>query len=251
MKYILKNPDETTNDTKPYYVRFNEELYKPLANLREFDHLADKPIYISNYQKDFLATTCRVFWIVCYYDISVIKYILENMDGLTHYAFCTHDRDTNPDATQKKIHTHLLLFFNERVSGSYIAFWFHSLEIKAISRIDISNEWNYLIHDSKQCRKERKHLYNASERFSDDAGFWLARCIAKSDNDYYVEFFKDFVEHRISIVAFIRKYGREAITQMRNLELAAKYYSADKLKKVVDNDGVIVGEIDNNVDDEF
>lgn len=221
MKYVLKNKDCATNEVKPYLLRANEELKPYLADCVEFDGKILEPILISNYQKDFLNSFGRTFWIVSYLPSSVIRSLVSNLDGLTHFAFCTHDRDITADGEVKKLHTHLLLYFDERVSSSYVAFWFHTLEIKIISRTNVSNEWNYLIHDSVNCRKEKKFLYPADDRISDNPEYWLCRCSNTSDNQNYVDLLDDFgkLKHgKIPKSEFIRRYGAFAIMQIKNIE---------------------------------
>lgn len=221
MKYVLKNKDETTNEVKPYILRANEELKPYLADCVDFDGKILEPIQISNYQKDFLNSFGRTFWIVSYLPPSVIRSLITNLDGLIHYAFCTHDRDITSDGELKKLHTHILLYFEERVSSSYVAFWFHTLEIKIISRTNVANEWNYLIHDSDNCRKEKKFPYPVVDRISDNADYWLSRCTCTPDNQMYVDLLEDFgkLKHRkIDKSEFIRRYGAFAIMQIKNIE---------------------------------
>lgn len=221
MKYVLKNKDDVTNDSKPYLLRANEELKPFLMDCVEFDGKILEPILLSNYQKDFLNSFGRTFWIVSYLPPSIIRSLLGTLDGLTHFAFCTHDRDFTSDGEFKKLHTHLLLYFDERVSSSYVAFWFHTLEIKIISRSDVSNEWNYLIHDSANCRKEKKFLYSVDDRITDNVDYWLSRCSASSDNQKYVDLIQDFakLKHgKLDKLEFIRRYGAFAIMQIKNIE---------------------------------
>lgn len=234
MKFILKNPD-VSDEKKPYIIRFCEPLKEPLSDLMEFDPMILQPIPISNYQKELLSTKARTFWLVSYLPLSVIRWNLENIEGLTHYAFCTHDRDIVPQTGElKKVHTHLLLYFNERISSAVLCSYFHTCEICVISQLDISDKWNYLIHDSKKCRKEKKFLYPESERFTDDKNYWLSRCVSKNDNDYYVDMYLDFSLNRLPIPEFIRKYGYEAIRSIRNLKLLNdldRDRSVDKFKQ--------------------
>lgn len=232
MKYVLKNKDVSTNEVKPYLLRANEELKPYLADCVEFDGKILEPILISNYQKDFLNSFGRTFWIVSYLPCSVIRSLVTNLDGLTHYAFCTHDRDFTQDGDVKKIHTHLLLYFDERVSSSYVAFWFHTLEIKIISRSNVSNEWNYLIHDSDNCRKEKKFLYSLDDRKTDNSDYWLSRCTCAADNQIYVDLLSDFEKFqygKLSKTVLISRYGAFFIMQIKNIEHL--YYMCGSLKE--------------------
>lgn len=221
MKYVLKNKDASTNEVKPYLLRVNEELKPYFADCVEFDGKILEPILISNYQKDFLNSFGRTFWTVSYLPVSVIRSIVLDLDGLTHYAYCTHDRDFTKDGEVKKLHTHLLLYFDERVSSSYVAFWFHTLEIKIISRTNVSNEWNYLIHDSDNCRKESKFLYSPDDRKSDCPDYWLSRCVGTTVNQLYVDLLDDFGKLRhgkLTKSEWLRRYGAFGIMQIKNIE---------------------------------
>lgn len=221
MKYVQKNKDVATSEAKPYLLTVNYELKPFLADCVGFDEKILEPILLSNYQKDFLNSFGRTFWIVSYFPPSVIRSLVQSLDGLTHFAFCTHDRDINADGEVKKLHTHLLLYFEERVSSSFVAFWFHTLEIKIISRTNVSNEWNYLIHDSENCRKERKFLYSIDDRVTDNASYWLQRCSNTADNQNYVDLLDDFAKFMHGKLAkneLIRRYGAFAIMQIKNIE---------------------------------
>lgn len=232
MKYVLKNKDVSTNEVKPYILRANEELKPYLADCVEFDGKILEPILISNYQKDFLNSFGRTFWISTYLPHSVIRSLLPNLDGLTYFAFCVHDRDRNADGTLKKLHIHILMYFDERVSSSYVAFWFHTLEIKVISRSNISTEWNYLIHDSEACRKAGKFQYPVSDRISNNPDYWLSRCSGLSDNQLYVDLMADFDKFRhgkLSKTVLISRYGAFFIMQIKNIEHL--YYMCGSLKE--------------------
>lgn len=221
MKYVLKNKDTATNEVKPYLLRANEELKLYLADCVEFDGKILEPILISNYQKDFLNSFGRTFWISTYLPPSVIRSLLPDLDGLTYFAFCVHDRDRNSDGTLKKLHTHILMYFQERVSSSYVAFWFHTLEIKVISRSNVFTEWNYLIHDSEACRKAGKFQYSVSDRISNDPDYWLSRCSGLSNNQLYVDMLHDFgkLKHgKLPKSEWLRRYGAFGIMQIKNIE---------------------------------
>lgn len=230
MKYILKSKESQENEDKPYILRFNELVKPALSALTEFDPQSMDDIPISTYQKDMLMTCARTFFIVTYYPLSVVRYIIEKIEGLDHWAFCLHDRDYNEDGEVKKAHTHLLLYFGERVSASMVCSWFHTTQFKIISRLDITNEWNYLIHDSKACRKARKYLYNKSERLTDCEDYWLSRCTGSSENDKFVKMIDDMIavqECKISYREYIRRYGAFAIMQAENIRRAAVYFMHD------------------------
>lgn len=229
MKYLLKNPNVEFEEDKPFILRFNE-VVKPAFNGIEYDPQSFDDIKLTSFQKDMLSTKARTFWLVSYYPISVIRYALEHMDGLTHWAFCIHDRDITPDGEVKKVHTHLLLYFDERVSMSYPCSMLHTTQSRVISRLDISNEWHYLIHDSDVCRRERKFLYSPSDRFFDDEQYWIDRC-SKNENSKYLDMVDDFIlvtQHKLSYRDYIRKYGAFAIMNLDRLEKVASFIQDDE-----------------------
>ena len=113
------------------------------------------------------------------------------------------------------------MYFEERVSSSYVAFWFHTLEIKIISRSNVSTEWNYLIHDSEACRKAGKFQYPASDRVSDSPDYWLCRCTVVDDNQKFIDMYHDYrkLKHgKLPPEEYLRRYGAFGIMQSKNME---------------------------------
>lgn len=230
MKYILKSKDLLSNEDKPYYLRFNENVRNNFPDLVNLDSCAFDDIPLSSFQKDLLSSRGRTFFIVTYYPTETVRFILDNIDSLVHWAFCLHDRDYDENGEVKKPHIHLLLYFSDLVTASELCCWFHTTQFKIISRTDVTNEWNYLIHDSKACRKARKYLYDKSERFTDSEDYWLSRCTGASDNDKIVSMVDDMVlvqRCKLKYRDFVNKYGAFAIMQYENLRKAATLFMRD------------------------
>ena len=87
------------------------------------------------------------------------------------FAYCIHDKDKQSDDELRKDHIHLIIawpspttyksalsVFNELSADGKTAF----NEIKRI--ISMRNQYDYLIHDTEDSRKKKKHLYDKSER---------------------------------------------------------------------------------------
>lgn len=249
MKYILKSKDLLANEDKPYYLRFNENVRDNFPDLIKFDSCAFSDIPLTSFQKDLLSSRGRTYFIVTYYPCEVVRYILDNLDGLIHYAFCLHDRDYAEDGECKKAHIHLLLYFSDLMTASEVCSWFHSTQFKIISRTDVTNEWNYLIHDSNACRKARKYLYDKSERITDNEDYWLSRCTGSCENDKFVKMVDDMLlcnTDKLSFREFVRRYGAFGIMQAENIRRMAVNFQHDDL--IACGNPVIA---DDNIDDVF
>lgn len=249
MKYILKSKDLLSNDDKPYYLRFNEYVRDNFPDLVKLDSCAFDDIPLSSFQKDLLASRGRTFFIVTYYPIEIVRFILDNLGSLSHWAFCLHDRDIDDNGERKKAHIHLLLYFDDLVTASELCSWFHTTQFKIISRTDVTNEWNYLIHDSKACRNARKYLYDKSERITDSEEYWLSRCTGGSDNDKFVSMVDDMVlvqRCKLKYRDYVKKYGAFAIMQFDNIRKASSLFMRDD-----DYFDGIPSETDDNINEVF
>ena len=90
----------------------------------------------------------------------------------TPYCYCVHDQDTLADSEEdRKVHVHIVNAFNNTTTYKHALSVFQSLSkpgticvntCKPV--INIKHMYNYLIHDTEDCRKKGKHLYDVSER---------------------------------------------------------------------------------------
>lgn len=85
------------------------------------------------------------------------------------YAYILHDKDTDPKTQElKKPHYHFLLQLTRNQRGS----WFSRFATDDMGQLfpkpcfAPQGAYDYLIHDTNIARKEGKHLYDVSERFS-------------------------------------------------------------------------------------
>lgn len=87
------------------------------------------------------------------------------------YAYCQHSQDKDSKSEHRKDHVHLIVAFPNTTTYK------HALNVmdllsaegkKAINKceavIGIRNVYDYLIHDTEDCRKKGKELYAPSER---------------------------------------------------------------------------------------
>lgn len=87
------------------------------------------------------------------------------------YAYGIHDRDLNSDGTPRKSHVHLMIAFPNTTTYKSAMQVFNELSApgqQALNTIQKINNvrymYNYLIHDTDECRKKHKHKYPASSR---------------------------------------------------------------------------------------
>lgn len=87
------------------------------------------------------------------------------------YAYCIHDKDlANEDQEQRKVHMHLVIAFPNTTTSKHALDVMKCLGAAAINTCkpvnNINHIYNYLIHDTEDCKKKKKHLYDKSERIT-------------------------------------------------------------------------------------
>ena len=89
------------------------------------------------------------------------------------YAYCQHSQDKDSKSEHRKDHVHLIVAFPNTTTYK------HALNVmdllsaegkKAINKceavVGIRNVYDYLIHDTEDCRKKGKEQYDPSERIT-------------------------------------------------------------------------------------
>lgn len=87
------------------------------------------------------------------------------------YAYCIHDMDTDIVGDNRKVHVHLIITFPNTTTYNHAFSVFNKLSAVgkvAINKIEmiinIRHMYNYLIHDTDDCKKKGKYLYDKSKR---------------------------------------------------------------------------------------
>lgn len=96
-----------------------------------------------------------------------ISRILENP-----ICYCVHDKDTISDHVEdRKEHVHVMNCYNGPTTAKKVLSDFQKLSLPGKSCIstvedivNVKRMYDYLIHDTDDCRKKGKHLYDKSER---------------------------------------------------------------------------------------
>lgn len=86
-------------------------------------------------------------------------------------AYCIHDRDLDDKGKLRKAHMHLMLIFSNTTTGRHVMNIFNEFSADgkrccstAEQVYNVRNMYEYLIHNTKDCRKKGKVPYDPSER---------------------------------------------------------------------------------------
>ena len=87
------------------------------------------------------------------------------------YAYCIHDKDVTGDNEDRKTHVHILLAYPNTTTYKSALSTFQGLSAPGKQAFNTCEKvqnvrfyYNYLIHDTDDCKKKHKHLYSPSER---------------------------------------------------------------------------------------
>lgn len=87
------------------------------------------------------------------------------------YAYCIHNKDKDKQSAGRKTHVHLIIVFPNTTTYNHAMEVFNKLSAEgeqAINTcqpvINIRHKYNYLIHDTDTCRKQKKFLYSPDDR---------------------------------------------------------------------------------------
>ena len=110
------------------------------------------------------------YWVAVLYPESMDPDWSDDLDFKLQvpYCFCIHDKDLTSDCEEdRKVHVHLILAFNNTTTYNHALSIFQKLQptCKYCEQVlNIRFMYNYLIHDTSDCKKKNKHVYSISER---------------------------------------------------------------------------------------
>ena len=110
------------------------------------------------------------YWTAVLYPESMIDSWEDKISDLVQvpFVYCIHDRDSLEDSDEdRKVHVHLVLAFPNTTTYNHALTVFQELQpncgiCKRV--INIRYMYNYLIHDTDDCRKKCKYLYSPDQR---------------------------------------------------------------------------------------
>lgn len=116
----------------------------------------------------------KYWWAICYPENMKDNWEEDISDLLqVPYAYCIHDKDLDKDGDDRKVHAHIVIVFPNTTTQKHATSVFKELEkegsqmmpndiIKRV--INIRRAYNYLIHDTDECREKEKYQYDPSDR---------------------------------------------------------------------------------------
>jgi len=116
------------------------------------------------------------YWVGVLYPENMVDDWEDNIDNLVQvpYAYAIHDKDKEKDGvTPRKVHVHLILCFSNTTTYAHAMHVFRRLERSGATAVNtvqsvvgIRHMYDYLIHDTPDCRKKHKYEYDPSERIT-------------------------------------------------------------------------------------
>lgn len=116
----------------------------------------------------------KYWWAVCYQE-NMLPDWEEKISDLVQisYAYCKHTLDIDTKSEHRKDHVHIILAFNNTTTYNHAMSVFSRLNDvgkKAVNKceqiISIRRAYDYLIHDTEDCKKKNKYLYPVSDRIT-------------------------------------------------------------------------------------
>lgn len=162
------------------------------------------------------------YYVAVLYPESMVEGWKENIGDILQlpYVYCIHDKDKlSDDEEDRKVHVHVLIAFNNTTTWKHALSVFQGLQpnCKYCEPVYfVRHMFEYLIHNTEDCKKKHKHLYDKSERIEgnhfdigsyeqlsigdkEDMLFELADYIVQNHIGNFTDFYMDFV----------RKFGKE------------------------------------------
>lgn len=161
-------------------------------------------------------------WTKCHISALAVQDIIEHTDlkdCVEHYAVITHDKD------ESSPHTHVLIKFyrNERIAPKLVEY-LHCDYVSSCEK-QVKVKFNYLTHNSDNCRKEGKYQYDMSEVLTDDINFFNSYVDSTVDNTNGYDVVSDILDN-LTERELVIKYGRDYIyhrKQYREIVSAIRY----------------------------
>lgn len=144
------------------------------------------------------------YWWAVLYPESMVDDWKEEIDSILQlpYSYTIHNKDKDGHKGDRKIHLHLIIAFNNTTTYKNAISIFQKLmpSCTYIEKIiNIRFAYEYLIHNTKDCKKKGKYLYDIKERIlgnNFDIGQFEQRSLEEKRADVK-ELRKYILKHRI------------------------------------------------------
>ena len=150
------------------------------------------------------------------------------------YAYCCHTKDLDSKSEHRKDHVHIILAFPNTTTYKHAMNVFNKLSAegkRALNTceavIGIRNVYDYLIHDTENCRKKGKELYPAEARIignNFDIGSYEQLSSAEK-NEMFIQLGEAIREHGFSNYMDFYEYVIDNCEDINYLEVMRTYSS--------------------------
>lgn len=117
------------------------------------------------------------YWVAIMYPENMVDDWEDKISNLLQvpFAYCIHDKDVCSDGSIRKAHVHIMIVWGNTTTKKSALLCFKRLEKEGCiaipnDKIEIVQNvrfmFNYLIHDTEDCKKKNKFLYPAAERIT-------------------------------------------------------------------------------------
>jgi hypothetical protein len=109
------------------------------------------------------------YWVGVLYPENMIENWEDELEDLLQlpFCYCIHDKDLDKDGVTRKNHVHMIIAFSNTTTYNHAFRVFSMLNAEgriAVNKIEacinIRYAYNYLIHDTDNCRKKGKYQYS-------------------------------------------------------------------------------------------
>lgn len=150
------------------------------------------------------------------------------------YAYCCHTQDKDSKSEHRKDHVHVILAFPNTTTYKHAMNVFSLLSAegkKALNKceavIGIRNVYDYLIHDTEDCRKKGKELYPAEDRITGnnfDIGAY-EQLGAAEKNEMFLELGNVIIDNGFTNYTAFYEYVVNTFEDMNYVEVMRSYSS--------------------------
>jgi len=182
------------------------------------------------------AKQLSTWWSGVIYHKEQLEAVISSTD-VKSYAYCLHDKCNHDDGTPKKLHYHYVVRLQRNQRGS----WFKQYTSDDMGTIKCrpasypKGAYDYLIHDTNDCRKKKKRPYDPSDRISTIDDFDNADDKKQTNTE---KFFNRLYENATNMElqkefpTLYAQYGVDKIEKFRQDYVKEKYGNDDRDVKV-------------------
>ena len=153
--------------------------------------------------------------------------LLAHTQQIKQYAFAYHDKDLNEDGTPKEAHFHIVLCLYNATSLSAVRRWFSGYidndgkSINTLGQIcnDIFSQYDYLTHNTLECREKGKYQYPQEIVECSDKQYFKANDDFSADNHTLA--MNDYL-NGVPLRTLYKVYGRDFIIHYSSIKNLAQ-----------------------------